>query len=125
YIEPYTVSKIIYPDGTEKKLTPTKRQVMEDSTAFLITDMLRSVVDSGTGTLANISGVDVAGKTGTTNFDEETRDRHGFPSNATNDSWFVGYTPQYTAAVWTGYSEIKTSEDYLGKASANIPKLIF
>ncbi|WP_042354542.1 PBP1A family penicillin-binding protein [Bacillus rubiinfantis] len=125
YIEPYTVSKIIYEDGTEKKLASSKKKVMQDYTAFLITDMLRTVVDSGTGTMANISGLDIAGKTGTTSFDQSAITKYGLPGNATRDAWFVGYTPQYTGAVWTGYTETKTADDYLGSKSASFSKLVF
>jgi penicillin-binding protein 1A len=56
--------------------------------AAQLTDMLLGVVRSGTGTAAAVDGVDVAGKTGTT---DESR-----------DAWFVGYTPDYTMAVWVG-----------------------
>jgi penicillin-binding protein 1A len=125
YIEPYTVTKVIYPDGTEKDLASSKKKVMEDYTAFLITDMLRTVVDSGTGKLANISGIDLAGKTGTTSFDKSAIAKYGLPNNATRDAWFVGYTPQYTGAVWTGYTTTKSSDDYLGKQSADFSKLVF
>ncbi|WP_462410094.1 transglycosylase domain-containing protein [Neobacillus sp. Marseille-QA0830] len=125
YIEPYTVSKIVYANGTEEKLASSKKKVMEDYTAFLITDMLRTVVDSGTGTMANISGLDLAGKTGTTSFDESAIKTYGLPGNATRDAWFVGYTPQYTGAVWTGYTETKSKDDYLGTTSANFSKLVF
>jgi penicillin-binding protein 1A len=67
--------------------------------------MLRTVVNSGTGTTANVPGLDVVGKTGTTNFDKKTSAYFGYPPDATNDSWFAGYTPQYTMAVWTGYAQ--------------------
>ena len=53
-----------------------------------MTSMLESVVKRGTGTYANFSGQAIAGKTGTT--------------NSKRDSWFVGYTPYYTASVWIG-----------------------
>ena len=62
---------------------------MKDTTAYLITDMLLEAVNSGTGKPARISGMNVAGKTGTTN-DNYIR-------------YFAGYTPYYTAAVWTGF----------------------
>jgi penicillin-binding protein 1A len=98
---------------------------MEDYTAFLITDMLRSVVDSGTGVKANIHSLDLAGKTGTTNFDERTFKKYGLPENAVRDAWFVGYTPQYTAAVWTGFDKTTSSDDYLNSTSDDIPLLVF
>ncbi|MGL4523698.1 MAG: transglycosylase domain-containing protein, partial [Bacilli bacterium] len=77
YIKPHTVTKIIFPDGTEINTEPEPKQVMKDSTAYMITDMLRDVVTSGTGTLAQIGGMDIAGKTGTTNYTEETRAKYG------------------------------------------------
>jgi penicillin-binding protein 1A len=125
YIEPYTVSKIIFSDGTEMKLASDRKKVMENSTAFLITDMLRTVVDSGTGVKANLSQLDLAGKTGTTNFDKAAIEKYRLPENATRDAWFVGYTSQYTGAVWTGYTETKSSDDYLGSRSADFSKLVF
>ncbi|MBV8429845.1 MAG: transglycosylase domain-containing protein [Solirubrobacterales bacterium] len=71
------------------KDVPSYQRVMPASVAQELHDMLGGVVQSGTGTAAAISGVDVVGKTGTT----------------TNyaDAWFVGWTPQLTTAVWVGY----------------------
>src|SRR5699024_4829507 len=68
YNEPFSVEKIVYPDGEEKKLeSPTSEPVMHDYTAYMVTDMLKSVVTNGTGTQANIPELPLAGKTRTTN----------------------------------------------------------
>ena len=64
-------------------------RVLKETTAYLMTDAMHGVVTYGTGTKANFQGMYVAGKTGT--------------SSLNKDFWFVGYTPYYTAAVWTGY----------------------
>ena len=71
---------------------------MNETTAYLMNEQLKGVVSSGTGTEARISGMTVAGKTGTT-------------SNL-YDRYFVGYTPYYCAAVWVGYPEFNEVISY-------------
>ncbi|SMQ84960.1 penicillin-binding protein 1A [Bacillus sp. OV166] len=105
YNKPHFVQKVVLPNGKVVNFTEKSKRVMQDYTAYMVTDMLRTVVNDGTGTTANVLNLDVAGKTGTTNFNAETRAKFGYPTNATNDSWFAGYTPQYTMAVWTGYAQ--------------------
>jgi penicillin-binding protein 1A len=75
----------------KKKLvdTPHYRQVMPTAVADAVHGLLTGVVSSGTGQAAAIPGVDVVGKTGTTNNE--------------GDAWFVGWTPQLTTAVWVGF----------------------
>ncbi len=75
--------------GTDTRDNPTFKRVLPASVAQTVHDILTTVVQSGTATSASISGVDVAGKTGTT-------ENYG-------DAWFVGWTPQLTTAVWVGY----------------------
>lgn len=70
------------------EITPESEQVMDAGAAFIMTDMLRSAVNVRMAGDANIGSQPVAGKTGT------TTDNY--------DAWFVGYTPQYSAAVWIG-----------------------
>jgi penicillin-binding protein 1A len=124
YTQPTFVQKVVLQDGTAVSFESKPAQAMHDYTAYMITDMMRSVVHSGTGITANVPGLDVAGKTGTTNFDDKTSAQYGYPSNATNDSWFVGYTPQYTMAVWTGY--VKNGRgNYLSPNETKISQLMF
>ncbi|TWI58911.1 transglycosylase domain-containing protein [Halalkalibacter nanhaiisediminis] len=105
YTKPYTVRKIVFPDGREINMEPESTQAMSDYTAYMITDMLKTAVTNGTGTTANISGLPMAGKTGTTNFPEDVRTSLGIPEGEVPDVWFAGYTTNYTAAVWTGFNE--------------------
>ncbi|KZD32239.1 Multimodular transpeptidase-transglycosylase [Bacillus cereus] len=124
YTKPHFVKKVVYPDGESKSFEPKSKRVMEDYTAYMVTDMLRSVVTSGTGTAANVDSLDVAGKTGTTNYSAEDVAKYGIPSSASRDSWFAGYTPQYTMAVWTGYMK-NGPEDYISSKNTKIAQQIF
>ncbi|GAA0600051.1 PBP1A family penicillin-binding protein [Virgibacillus siamensis] len=95
YNEPYAVTKVEFPDtGKTINLKPESKAVMSDYTAYMMTDMLKTAISEGTGQLADISGLPVAGKTGTTNLEN----KEGSP-----DSWFTGYTTKYTISAWTGY----------------------
>lgn len=100
YIEPTAILRVERSDGVIlEQALPRQRQVMKATTAYLITDMLKSVVQYGTGTGAQLDRP-VAGKTGTT--DEG------------KDIWFAGYTPELAAAVWIGYDQQKAMPQAYG-----------
>lgn len=111
YNEPYAVTKVEFPDGTTEDLTPEPEPAMADYTAYMVTDMLKSVVEEGTGTRARVEGIPVAGKTGTT--DEN------------KDSWFAGYSTNFTIAVWTGYQDADGNKMSIPDGYTHIPQLIF
>lgn len=95
FIDAYLIERIEDSNGKvvyQHQVQP--QPVFSEQTAYLITDMMRTVVNSGTGTTIRKyvpRSIDVAGKTGTT--------------NSSNDLWFVGYTPELSMGVWTGYDE--------------------
>ena len=91
YIKPKLYTKVIDHDGNVilDNTQPNSRQVIKETTAWLLTDAMMDVVTQGTGTSVNFGNMAIAGKTGTT--------------SDYNDLWFTGYTPYYTATVWTGY----------------------
>jgi len=105
YTKPHAVKEIELRDGTKINMKPKTEQAMSDYTAFMVTDMLKSVVNSGYGTggKANIPGLPVAGKTGTTNYSSDELRKYGHSRGSVPDAWFAGYTTNYTAAIWTGY----------------------
>ncbi|GAW92263.1 transglycosylase domain-containing protein [Calderihabitans maritimus] len=125
YIEPYAITKITDNEGNvlyEHK--PKRRIVMSEQTAYLMTDILKTVVESGTGWRAKMNRP-VAGKTGTT----QLPDRPEFKGLKGNrDAWFVGYTPELAGVVWMGY-DITDKDHFLqrvygGKYPAMIWKAV-
>ena len=103
YYEPSYVNKVVYSDGTEESFDSKGKRAMKESTAFIITDMLKDVINRGTGTQAQINGVVQAGKTGTSNYDDDVL--YKVKGEGSPDITFVGYTPKYSLAVWTGYDD--------------------
>ncbi|OMD76240.1 transglycosylase domain-containing protein [Paenibacillus odorifer] len=107
--EAYSIKSISDSSGeTVYKANTTPERVMSKETAYQMTEMMQKVVESGTGRKARIDRP-VAGKTGTT--------QSGYSGISSNrDVWFVGYTPEWTAAVWMGYD--KPSKKHLLKNSS-------
>lgn len=112
YNKPHVIRKIVLADGvTEIDLKPEPEVAMSDYTAFMVTDMMRSVVQYGTGTRGAVPGVPIAAKTGTTNYLENEIEKWGVKSTDSPDSWYVGYSPLYTTAVWVGNDQKKYPAD--------------
>lgn len=108
YYKPLYINKIVYSDGTTQDFDAQGSRAMKETTAYMMTDMMKTVLTAGTGTNAQIPGVYQAGKTGTSNYSDDelaklSRSYYG-SSIVTPDELFVGYTTQYSMAVWTGYS---------------------
>lgn len=104
YHEPLSINKIVFREtGEVKNCEGTVQKAMSDSTAFMITDMLVTAVESGLSSGAKIPGVTVAAKTGTSSFTDELKKAKHYPGNAINDAWIVGYDPEYAISMWYGY----------------------
>jgi penicillin-binding protein 1A len=96
---PTAIRKVVFPDGKSEELSRSKgKRVLTDGEAYEVTRILEANVQSGTGRTASGLGCPAAGKTGTT--------------DNNNDAWFVGYTPHLSTAVWLGYPDalISTGE---------------
>ena len=124
YYKPSYISSIETADGMVKKYSSSGKKVMQSSTAYMITDMLKGVINSanGTGYRAKIAGLYQAGKTGTNAYPDNVTK---FPSNATMDSWFNGYTKHYSVSIWTGYDKPYEDGHYLSSSSTGIAALIY
>lgn len=125
YYKPRYINKISSSDGSSKNYSSSGKQVMQSSTAYMITDMLKDVITSskGTGRYANISGLYQAGKTGTNSYPSDVSSK--FPSSADMDSWFNGYTKNYSISVWVGYDHQYETGNYLTQSSARIASYFY
>lgn len=125
YHKPYYIRKVTTADGKTTSYTSTGKRAMKKSTAYMITDMLKGVINSSTGTAttAKISGVYQAGKTGTDDYDSKYK--NSVPSNAVVDSWMAGYTKNYSVAVWTGYDKATEAGGYLDSSNEKISQQIY
>ncbi len=111
YMEPTTILEIRDNHGrTVVTVAPESHIAMSEKTAEQMHQMLLAVTQNGTGTAARISGIKVGGKTGTTDDDK--------------DRWFVGYTPNYVAAVWYGFDTPKSMSYVSGNPALNAWKKV-
>ncbi len=110
-LRPPTLIRRVDDDGGQVLFTSKDQpvQVLSETTAFLMSDMLTDVINAGTASKARAMGftLPAAGKTGTT--------------NSFNDAWFVGYTPSLVVGVWVGFDTPRTIGRNAFAASVAVP----
>nr|BAD00772.1 penicillin-binding protein 1A [Streptococcus pneumoniae] len=105
YYKPMYIHKVVFSDGSEKEFSNVGTRAMKETTAYMMTDMMKTVLTYGTGRGAYLPWLPQAGKTGTSNYtDEEIEKYIKNTGYVAPDEMFVGYTRKYSMAVWTGYS---------------------
>ena len=105
YHKPMYINKVVFSDGSEKEFSDSGTRAMKETTAYMMTEMLKTVLTSGTGYNAYIPWIPQAGKTGTSNYtDDEIENHIKTRQLVAPDELFTGYTRKYSMAVWTGYT---------------------
>ncbi|CEV50009.1 penicillin-binding protein PBP1A [Streptococcus pneumoniae] len=105
YYKPMYIHKVVFSDGSEKQFSNVGTRAMKETTAYMMTDMMKTVLSYGTGRNAYLAWLPQAGKTGTSNYTDEEIENHIKTSQfVAPDELFAGYTRKYSMAVWTGYS---------------------
>lgn len=119
YNQAYSIKQIVDDSDSVvyQRSNPEQKKVLSEQTAYEMTEMLQHVISDGTGKKAKLDRP-LAGKTGTTQHGIS-----GLKSSKNRDAWFVGYTPEWTAAVWMGYD--KPDKDHLLKGSSGEAAAIF
>lgn len=113
-MEPRLVAKVVDPDGRtiDEPLPEEAERVVSRQTASELSAMMRNVVEQGTGTAANLEGVEVSGKTGTA--EVNTTDL--------NDAWFIGFTDRFAVAVVIERVQGGTGGEIAAPIAANVLK---
>lgn len=105
YYKPMYIHKVVFSDGSEKEFSNVGTRAMKETTAYMMTDMMKTVLTYGNGRNAYLAWLPQAGKTGTSNYTDEEIENHIKTSQyVAPDELFAGYTRKYSMAVWTGYS---------------------
>ncbi|HET1480207.1 TPA: PBP1A family penicillin-binding protein [Streptococcus pneumoniae] len=105
YHKPMYINKVVFSDGSEKEFSDAGTRAMKETTAYMMTEMMKTVLTYGTGRGAYLPWLPQAGKTGTSNYtDDEIEKYIKNTGYVAPDEMFVGYTRKYSMAVWTGYS---------------------
>ena len=116
---PQFVNQLQY-QGQTLKFNSVGVQTYAPGAAYMTTDILKGVFSGeGTASDAKIDGINQAGKTGAADGGS------GMPKDALTDAWFVGYTPQYTVGVWTGYDNPYNRNEYLKTDDEQISQQIY
>lgn len=126
YIAPFSVNKIEFMDTNETTTyTPEKVRVMSDSTAYMITNVLKFGVDNRLISGGKVAGVEVAAKSGTSNYADITKEQYKMASNAINDLWYAGYSPDTAISMWYGYDKLNSKYYNRLPASSGIRDRLF
>ena len=105
YHKPMYINKVVFSDGSEKEFSDPGTRAMKETTAYMMTEMMKTVLTYGAGRGAYLPWLPQAGKTGTSNYtDEEIEKYIKNTGYVAPDEMFVGYTRKYSMAVWTGYT---------------------
>jgi penicillin-binding protein 1A len=106
--DPTAISKVVFPDGKVDEIESEEgERVLTPGQAYDVTNILKGVITHGTGTgFTNIACSEAAGKTGT--------------SEEESDAWFVGYTPEYSTAVWVGHPRSRERTGFGGPTAGPI-----
>lgn len=113
YYKPSYIKSIKFEDGSTKSFDSKGVEAMSPQTAYMMTSMLKQVMTGGSATEAYVPGTFNAGKTGTSNYDDDEyykvqKESGVYAYLMVPDENFVGYNTKYSMAIWTGYKNRKT-----------------
>lgn len=127
YHKPTYINKVDTNSGKTYTYKSKGTRAMTKATAYLMTSILKGVTtdSNGSGTAANIPGLNMATKTGTVAYSDKVTDEFDIPSTASSDSWMTGYTKDYSLSIWTGYDHPNSATGYLTQEQTDIAQYLW
>lgn len=128
YSKAYTVKRITLQKTNQVIYThiPEKKQILSKETAFIISDILKNVVENNYYNLGTVKvdGVEMHAKTGTSSFDSKLLKELNYPSDASKDIWMAGYSADFTTIVWSGFDYPEKGKENYFKSGNDSRKYI-
>ncbi len=121
YTKAHSINKLIV-DDNDITINQKSSVVMNQATAYMINDILKDVLDAYPNNKYDVNGLNLAGKTGQSNYDASTLRQYNIPEGSVKDSWFIGYNVEKTIGTWSGHS---TYDNYLNSKTKETSKEIF
>ncbi|QLK86161.1 transglycosylase domain-containing protein [Staphylococcus sp. 17KM0847] len=128
YNKAHSIRKVVEANGNTIEFDHTSHKAMNDYTAYMITQILKGTFDTYGSAYGNdVSGVNVAAKTGTGTYGEQTYQEYSLPDSAAKDVWISGYSPRYTMSIWMGFSKVKAygENSFVGSSEQKLPQYLF
>lgn len=126
YNQPRAVDYFVTKAGEKVEVSRDSHRAMKDSTAYMLTDVLKGTFKPGGLAASNANpNIIQAGKTGTTNYTDGELAQYGIPSDGSPDSWMAGFTTDYAIAIWVGYDSPYSSDGYLTLSDQSIARALY
>ncbi|MBG3873210.1 transglycosylase domain-containing protein [Staphylococcus xylosus] len=127
YNNAHSIKKVEKQNGETIEYDHTSKKAMKDSTSYMLAEVLKGTFEAyGSAYGHNVSGVNIAAKTGTGTYGGETYQQYNLPDNAAKDVWINGFTPKYSMSVWMGFNEVKQggTNSFVGHEEQEYPQYL-
>ena len=127
YNNAHSIKKVVKQDGETVEYDHTSKKAMKDSTSYMLAEVLKGTFEAyGSAYGHGVSGVNLAAKTGTGTYGEQTYQQYNLPDDAAKDVWINGFTPKYTMSVWMGFNEVKQggTNSFVGHEEQEYPQYL-
>ncbi|MEB7461460.1 penicillin-binding protein [Staphylococcus succinus] len=108
YNNAHSIKKVVKQDGETIEYDHTSKKAMKDYTSYMLAEVLKGTFEAyGSAYGHGVSGINLAAKTGTGTYGEQTYQQYNLPDDAAKDVWINGFTPKYSMSVWMGFNQVK------------------